>query len=165
MHELAARIEEAAAEIRRHWAGRPRVGIILGTGLGSLAQEIATEAAIDYAAIPHFPRATAVGHAGQLVCGKLLGMPVLAMEGRFHVYEGYTYQQVTFPGPRDEGPRGGIARRFQRLRRHESALQGRRHRGHRGPHQPDDRQSARSGPTTSRSGRDSPTCPPRTIGC
>ena len=73
------------------------MGIILGTGLGSLAQEIATEAAIDYGLIPHFPRATAIGHAGQLVCGTLLGMPVLAMEGRFHVYEGYSYQQVTFP--------------------------------------------------------------------
>ena len=94
---LTADVEQAAAEIRRRWAGRPRVGIILGTGLGSLAQEIATEATIDYADIPHFPRATVVAHAGQLVCGKLLGMPVLAMEGRFHVYEGYTYQQVTFP--------------------------------------------------------------------
>ena len=98
MHEhLTADIEQAAGEIRRRWAGRPRVGIILGTGLGSVAQEIATEATIDYSDIPHFPRATAIAHAGQLVCGKLQGMPVVAMEGRFHIYEGYTYQQVTFP--------------------------------------------------------------------
>jgi purine-nucleoside phosphorylase len=97
MAELAARIEQAAAEIRRRWAGRPRVGIILGTGLGSLAEEITAEARIDYAAIPHFPRATAIGHAGQLVCGKLLGMTVVAMEGRFHAYEGYRFQEVTFP--------------------------------------------------------------------
>ncbi len=97
MAELAAQIQQAAEEVRRHWAGRPRVGIILGTGLGSLAEEIATEAAIDYAAIPHFPRTTAIGHAGQLVCGKLLAVPVVAMEGRFHVYEGYSFQQVTFP--------------------------------------------------------------------
>ncbi len=97
MHELAAHIEEASQAIRRHWAGRPRVGIILGTGLGSVAQEIATEATVDYSAVPHFPRSTVVGHAGQLVCGKLMGVPVVAMEGRFHVYEGYSYQQVTFP--------------------------------------------------------------------
>ena len=97
MHELAARIEEAAAEIRRHWAGRPRVGIILGTGLGSLAQEIATEAAIDYAAIPHFPLRHDRRPCGPTGVRQVAGMPVLAMEGRFHVYEGYTYQQVTFP--------------------------------------------------------------------
>jgi purine-nucleoside phosphorylase len=97
VQELAAQIEQAAAEIRRRWAGRPRVGIILGTGLGSVAQEIATEATIDYGTLPHFPRSTSVGHAGQLVCGKLMGLPVVAMEGRFHVYEGYSYKQVTFP--------------------------------------------------------------------
>ncbi len=97
MHQLALHVTQAAAEIGRRWAGRPRVGIILGTGLGSLAAEIAAEAAIDYAAVPHFPRATAIGHAGQLVCGKLMGIPVVAMEGRFHVYEGYSFKQVTFP--------------------------------------------------------------------
>ena len=62
-----------------------------------MAKEIAAEATIDYTAIPHFPRATAVSHAGQLVCGTLMGMAVAAMEGRFHVYEGYSYQQVAFP--------------------------------------------------------------------
>jgi purine-nucleoside phosphorylase len=97
MDELVAHVEQAAEVIRAHWPGRPRVGIILGTGLGSLAGEIATEATIDYAAIPHFPRSTSVGHAGQLVCGKLQGLPVVAMEGRFHIYEGYSYRQVTFP--------------------------------------------------------------------
>ncbi len=97
MDELAARIAAGRRCDPPHWAGRPRVGIILGTGLGSLAGEIAAEATIDYAAIPHFPRATAIGHAGQLVCGKLLGVPVVAMEGRFHAYEGYSFQEVTFP--------------------------------------------------------------------
>ena len=73
MQELAAQIEEAADVIRQRWSGRPRVGIILGTGLGSLAEQIETEATLDYESIPHFPRSTAVGHAGQLVCGRLAG--------------------------------------------------------------------------------------------
>jgi purine-nucleoside phosphorylase len=73
------------------------VGIILGTGLGGIARQIQTEAKLDYEAIPHFPVSTAASHAGQLVCGRLEGVPVLAMEGRFHAYEGYTHAQITFP--------------------------------------------------------------------
>lgn len=83
--------------IRREWSARARAGIILGTGLGSLAGQIATEATIDYERIPHFPRSTAIGHTGQLVCGQLEGVPIVAMEGRFHAYEGYSHQQITFP--------------------------------------------------------------------
>ncbi len=71
--------------------------MILGTGLGALAKEIAAEATIPYPEIPHFPRSTVKGHAGQLVCGQLAGHSVMAMEGRFHVYEGYTAAQVTLP--------------------------------------------------------------------
>jgi purine-nucleoside phosphorylase len=97
MHELSAHVEQAVAAIGRQWAGRPRAGIILGTGLGSVAGQIATEATIDYAAVPHFPRSTTPGHTGQLVCGQLEGLPVVAMEGRFHAYEGYSYAQITFP--------------------------------------------------------------------
>lgn len=97
MHELAAQITEATEAVRRLWPGKPRLGIILGTGLGSLAGQIDAQTAIDYRAVPHFPRPTAVGHAGQLVCGSLRGLPVVAMEGRFHAYEGYTYRQITFP--------------------------------------------------------------------
>ncbi len=97
MNELAAQIEEAVGTIRREWAETPRVGIVLGTGLGSVAKEIETEATLDYNAIPHFPRATAAGHAGQLVCGRLHDVPLVAMEGRFHAYEGYSYGQITFP--------------------------------------------------------------------
>lgn len=97
MLELAAQIEEAAAVVRSHWPGPARVGIILGTGLGSLAGQIQTEATLDYEEIPHFPRSTSVGHAGQLVCGTLEGLPVAAMEGRFHAYEGYSHRQITFP--------------------------------------------------------------------
>jgi len=97
MHELAAQIAQAAQTIGQHWQGRPRVGIILGTGLGSVAQQIDTETALDYQAIPNFPQSTSVGHTGQLVCGKLQGVSVVAMEGRFHAYEGYTHRQITFP--------------------------------------------------------------------
>jgi purine-nucleoside phosphorylase len=94
---LAGQIEEAAGTIRARWSNRPRVGIILGTGLGGLAAQIGTEARLGYEAIPHFPRSTAIGHAGQLVCGKLEGVRVVAMEGRFHAYEGYSQRQITFP--------------------------------------------------------------------
>jgi purine-nucleoside phosphorylase len=97
MHELLAQINEAVAVIRRRWSGVPRVGIILGTGLGGVAGQIQTEAELPYESIPHFPRSTTVGHTGQLVCGRLAGLPVVAMEGRFHFYEGYSYRQITFP--------------------------------------------------------------------
>jgi purine-nucleoside phosphorylase len=97
MQELAAQIAQATDVIRAHWAGQPHAGIVLGTGLGSLAGQIKTEATLDYSAIPHFPRSTTASHAGQLVCGTLQGMPVVAMEGRFHAYEGYTQRQITFP--------------------------------------------------------------------
>ena len=97
MLQLKKQIEEAVAVIRESWAPAAEVGIILGTGLGSVAREIEVEATIDYEAVPHFPRSTSVSHAGQLVCGKLQGRSVVAMEGRFHAYEGYTHQQITFP--------------------------------------------------------------------
>ena len=97
MQELAARIAQASDVIRKKWSETPRVGIILGTGLGSVAGQIETDVQIDYEEIPHFPHSTVVGHAGQLVCGKLHGVPVVAMEGRFHAYEGYSQRQITFP--------------------------------------------------------------------
>jgi purine-nucleoside phosphorylase len=97
MLELAAQIDEAATAIRRNWRKEARVGIILGTGLGSLAQQIEAEATFEYESIPYFPRSTAISHAGQLVCGRLAGLPIVAMEGRFHAYEGYSHQQITFP--------------------------------------------------------------------
>lgn len=97
MLHLAAQIDEAASVVRQHCTDGARVGIILGTGLGSLAQRIETRARLEYEAIPHFPRSTSVGHAGQLICGSLQGMPIVAMEGRFHAYEGYSHEQITFP--------------------------------------------------------------------
>lgn len=90
-------VREAAEVVRRAWSGRPKIGLVLGTGLGALAREIESPVAIPYPEIPHFPRSTVAGHAGQLVCGSLVGHPVMAMEGRFHLYEGYTAAQVTFP--------------------------------------------------------------------
>jgi purine-nucleoside phosphorylase len=97
MTGLIEQIEQAVAAIRAHWQGKPKIGIILGTGLGSLAGHIRPEATIDYASIPHFPRSTAISHTGQLVCGNLDGAAVVAMEGRFHSYEGYSFAQITFP--------------------------------------------------------------------
>ncbi len=97
MAELYDQVQEAKAFIEARWATKPRAGIILGTGLGGLADDIQAEAKIDYADIPHFPRSTAPSHKGELVCGRLGGRPVVAMHGRFHFYEGYALQQITLP--------------------------------------------------------------------
>src|SRR3954471_4667441 len=95
-HDLES-IERAAAAVRARFKQTPDVGIILGTGLGALAREITTTATIDYPDIPGFPRSTVESHAGRLLCGTLGGKTVVAMQGRFHRYEGYSLQQVTFP--------------------------------------------------------------------
>ena len=97
MEELAQQIDVAVAGIRQRWSGRPQVGIILGTGLGELADDIQAEAKIPFGDIQHFPQSTALGHSGQLVCGRLRTVPVVAMQGRLHLYEGYSAQQATFP--------------------------------------------------------------------
>lgn len=96
-HHTWDQIQEAASAVRSRWSGQPRVGIILGTGLGAVAESIENPVAIPYPAIPHFPRSTVEGHKGQLVGGTFAGQAVLAMEGRFHLYEGYTPAQITFP--------------------------------------------------------------------
>jgi purine-nucleoside phosphorylase len=97
MLQLVAQVSEAVAAIRERWKPTARVGLVLGTGLGSLAEHIDRDVVFDYSEIPHFARSTAIGHSGHLVCGKLAGLNVVAMEGRLHAYEGYTYQQITFP--------------------------------------------------------------------
>ncbi len=97
MMDLFQKMEEATAAIRNVWSRTPHAGIILGTGLGSLADQIETEASLDYEEIPNFPRSTATGHRGRLVCGQLEGLPVVAMEGRFHMYEGYSLKEITLP--------------------------------------------------------------------
>ncbi len=97
MADLHTEIAAAASAIRSRWPKRPRVGIVLGTGLGGFATEITVEKVIPYGEIPHFPESTVETHAGKLVCGILNGKSVVAMEGRFHYYEGYSMQQITFP--------------------------------------------------------------------
>lgn len=97
MLELHDQIQDACKRIRSEFATTPRVAMILGTGLGGLAEQIEVEAAIDYDEIPHFPKSTATSHRGRLVCGRLDGTPIVAMEGRFHMYEGYPLKQITLP--------------------------------------------------------------------
>lgn len=89
--------DEAASVVRDRFPSRPDVAIILGTGLGRLAHEIETDVTIEYGDIPGFPLSTVESHAGRLLCGSLGGKTVVAMQGRFHRYEGYSLQQVTFP--------------------------------------------------------------------
>lgn len=94
---LYDRIATAADAVRGRSALVPEVGIVLGTGLGGLAREIAVEAEVSYGEIPGFPLSTVETHAGKLLLGRLGGRPVVAMQGRFHRYEGYDLQQITFP--------------------------------------------------------------------
>lgn len=94
---LKRQIDEAVAAIRRVSPLVPEVGVILGTGLGGVGAAIRKRKAIPYGEIPHFPESTVESHKGELVLGMLEGRATVAMEGRFHLYEGYTPQQVTFP--------------------------------------------------------------------
>ena len=95
--QLAADVADAAAVVRAGWPECPQAAIVLGTGLGSLAEHIAIEAEWSYRDLPHFARSTADGHRGRLLAGRLAGVPILAMDGRFHAYEGYSFSQITFP--------------------------------------------------------------------
>lgn len=95
-HTLEA-VSAARDVVRSRFGRAPDVAIILGTGLSGLAKEIVAETTIDYHEIPGFPPSTVESHAGRLLCGTLGGRTVIAMQGRFHRYEGYTLQQVTFP--------------------------------------------------------------------
>ena len=96
MHTLE-RIEESAAVIRWRIRERPELAIILGTGLGGVAADIESQVVIEYRDIPGFPLSTVESHAGRLISGRLAGRSVLAMQGRFHKYEGYSLQDATFP--------------------------------------------------------------------
>jgi purine-nucleoside phosphorylase len=91
------KVTEAAAVIGGRWRHTPAVGIILGSGLGGVTAAITDPVTIPYDQIPHFAVSTAHGHAGQLVCGHMEGVPVVVMEGRMHAYEGYPLAQITFP--------------------------------------------------------------------
>jgi len=94
---LRARVEHAARTIRARIDIEPRIALVLGSGLGGLADEFQEAVAIPYDEIPGFVSSTAQGHAGRLVAGKLENVPVVAMQGRVHYYEGYSLEQVTFP--------------------------------------------------------------------
>jgi purine-nucleoside phosphorylase len=90
-------INQTISYISQRIKSKPEIGIILGTGLAGLAKEIEVETILNYEEIPNFPVSTVEGHYGKLIIGKLGGKHVMAMQGRFHFYEGYTMQQVTFP--------------------------------------------------------------------
>ncbi len=89
--------QAAANFLLAQTALRPKIALVLGSGLGGFADELTEATRIPYANIPFFPRSTAVGHAGQMVIGKAAGVPVAAMQGRVHLYEGYSAREVTFP--------------------------------------------------------------------
>jgi len=89
--------ESAATFLLSQTSLRPRIGLVLGSGLGAFADELSESTRIPYEQIPSFPRSTAIGHAGQMVMGKAEGIPLAAMQGRVHLYEGYSPQQVAFP--------------------------------------------------------------------
>ena len=97
MSELINKINETLKVIRNYTKDEFPVGIILGTGLGALVKEIKIEHQIDYADLPHFPLSTVESHHGKLILGTINGQKVVAMQGRFHYYEGYTMKQITYP--------------------------------------------------------------------
>ena len=97
MTDLISNIKETLEVIRKHTTDKYPIGIILGTGLGGLVNEIEVKHEISYDAIPHFPISTVESHHGKLIFGKVNGKNVVAMQGRFHFYEGYTMQQITYP--------------------------------------------------------------------
>lgn len=92
-----AAYQEAATFIRSRTAHQPKIGLVLGSGLSPLAEAVERADVLPYGEIPHFPVSTVEGHAGRLVIGELAGVDVCVMQGRFHFYEGYTQQQITFP--------------------------------------------------------------------
>lgn len=97
MENLLEKIDQATDFIKQQTKITPEIGIILGTGLGSTGEEIQLDKVIEYTDIPHFPVSTVESHSGRLLLGTLSGKKVVAMQGRFHYYEGYSMQEVTFP--------------------------------------------------------------------
>lgn len=97
MTEIYGKAQSAVAHIRSLTSLTPRLGIILGSGLGNFASQVEDPTTIPYAEIPHFPQSTVKGHSGKLVLGHIAGVPVAVMQGRVHAYEGYPLSEVTFP--------------------------------------------------------------------
>ncbi len=94
---LYERVEHAARTIRARWMEEARIGLVLGSGLGAFADDCEDSVVIPYEEIPGFARSTVEGHAGQMVLGRCAGVPIVVMQGRFHFYEGYEMDAVTFP--------------------------------------------------------------------
>jgi len=97
MSSLKQKIDETLSVIHKHTKDNYPIGIILGTGLGGLVKEISINHQIDYGDLPHFPLSTVESHHGKLIFGKVAGKNIVAMQGRFHFYEGYSMQQITYP--------------------------------------------------------------------
>ena len=97
MNNLKQKIDETLLVIQKHTKENFPIGIILGTGLGGLVKEIKISYEIDYSDLPHFPLSTVESHNGKLIFGTIANKNVVAMQGRFHYYEGYAMQQITFP--------------------------------------------------------------------
>ncbi|MFN5769655.1 MAG: purine-nucleoside phosphorylase [Pirellulaceae bacterium] len=97
MLELYEKIQQSVSFIEQRWGKKPAAGIVLGTGLGSFVERMEVDTAIEYGDIPNFLKSTATSHRGRLVCGTCNGLPVVAMEGRFHLYEGYPLKEITLP--------------------------------------------------------------------
>lgn len=97
MEEFRKQVEEAVRFLLQQWQERPVIGLILGTGLGDTIQALQPTGAVEYTDIPHYPASTVQSHAGRLICGRMAGKPVLAMQGRIHLYEGYKPLQISFP--------------------------------------------------------------------
>lgn len=94
---MLKKIKETTQWLADNSATKPRIGIVLGSGLGNLSKKIEVETEIPYSSIPHFPVSTVEGHAGSLIFGKFAGQDIVAMKGRFHYYEGYSMEQIVFP--------------------------------------------------------------------
>ena len=127
--DLFTRAESAAVFVLSQTALRPQIGLVLGSGLGAFADDLTEAVRIPYADIPTFPRSTAIGHAGQLVVGKSGDVPIAVMQGRVHLYEGYSAAEVAFPTRvlgriGDLSPSDGIEGAFDLRRQLRRALAG-----------------------------------------
>ena len=126
MHtDLLARLDACVDVIRAKVPGfTPKLGVILGSGLGAFADSLERAVAIDYGELPSFPRSTVEGHAGRLVLGFRGQVPLVAMQGRVHFYEGFAPWQVGFPDPRAGTPGRQAPHRHQRRRGHQPVVPG-----------------------------------------
>ena len=97
MQQLFAQLEESVAAVRTRWSDRPVVGLVLGSGMGRLAEFLDVEADFTAEQIPHYPESTALGHRGRFLCGRLASAPVVLMDGRQHGYEGHDLAKVVYP--------------------------------------------------------------------